>query len=67
VVELRSNNVGRYPVARAAGENQGVERSRAEGRTCGLQLHEVKGADANGPRHPRVPVHRQRRYVADAW
>jgi hypothetical protein len=27
----------------------------------------VKGADANGPRHPRVPVHRQRRYVADAW
>jgi hypothetical protein len=27
----------------------------------------VKGAAANGPRHPRVPVHRQRRYVADAW
>jgi hypothetical protein len=66
MVELGANNAGRYPVARTVGENQRVERSRAEGRTCGLQLHEAKGAAADGPRQPRVPVHRQRRHVADA-
>jgi hypothetical protein len=33
-------------------------RSRAEGRTCGLQLHEEEGAATDGSRHPRVPVHR---------
>jgi hypothetical protein len=27
---------------------------------CGLQLHEAKGAATDGPRHPRVRVHRRR-------
>jgi hypothetical protein len=27
----------------------------------------VKGAAADGPRHPGVRVHRRRRHVADAW
>jgi hypothetical protein len=48
-----------------AAEDQGFERSRAEGRTCGLQLYEEEGVD--GTRHPRVPVYRRRRHVEDAW
>jgi hypothetical protein len=43
------------------------ERSRAEGRTRGLQLHEEEGASTDGSRHPRLPVHRRGRHVADAW
>jgi hypothetical protein len=49
VVELGANDAGGYLATRAAGENQGLERSRTEGRTCGLQLHEAKGAAADGP------------------
>jgi hypothetical protein len=43
-----------------------VLRSRAEGRACGLQLHEAQGAATDGPRHPGLRVHRRRRHVADA-
>jgi hypothetical protein len=43
-----------------------ASQSRAEGGACGLQLHEAEGACADGPRHPRVPVHQRRRHVADA-
>jgi hypothetical protein len=66
VVELGANDAGRSPVTRAASEDQCAEGSRTEGRTCGLQLHEAKGAAADGPRHPRVRVHRRRRHVEDA-
>jgi hypothetical protein len=45
---------------RVVGEDQGAEGSRAEGRACGLQLHEVEGAAADGPRHPGIRVHRRR-------
>jgi hypothetical protein len=27
----------------------------------------VKGAVTDGPRHPRVRVHRRQQHVADAW
>jgi hypothetical protein len=33
----------------------------------GLQLPEAEGAATDGPQHPGVRVHRQRRHVADAW
>jgi hypothetical protein len=65
-VELRADDAVGYPATRAASEDQGFERSRAEGRACGLQLHEAKGAAADGPRHLGLLVHRRRRHVADA-
>jgi hypothetical protein len=46
LVELRADDAGGYPATQAAGEDQSLERSRAEGRACGLQLHEEEGAAA---------------------
>jgi hypothetical protein len=66
VVELGAYDAGGYLATRAAGKDQGAERSRAEGRTCGLQLHEAEGAAIDGPRHPRVRVNRRRRHIADS-
>jgi hypothetical protein len=65
-VELRADDAGGYLATRAAGEDQGFERSRAEGRACGLQLHEEKGAAADGSRHLGLLVHRRRRHITDA-
>jgi hypothetical protein len=39
MVELGADDARRTLVARVVGEDQGAEGSRAEGRTCGLQLH----------------------------
>jgi hypothetical protein len=39
---------GGYLATRATAEDQGFERSRAEGRTRGLQLHEEEGTTADG-------------------
>jgi hypothetical protein len=63
-IQMREDAAEQY---RVVGVDQGAEGSRAEGRTCGLQLHEAKGAVADGLRHPRVRVHWRRRHVADAW
>jgi hypothetical protein len=41
VVELGANDAGGYLATRTTGEDQGAKRSRAKGRTCGLQLHEA--------------------------
>jgi hypothetical protein len=40
LVENRTEDAGGYPATRAAAEDQGFERSRAEGRTRDIQLHE---------------------------
>jgi hypothetical protein len=48
LVEHGANNPGGYPATRAAAEDQGFERSRAEGRTCGLPLYEEEGTTADG-------------------
>jgi hypothetical protein len=50
-VEHRADDVGGYPATRTAGEDQGFEGSRPEGRACGLQLYEEEGAAADGSRH----------------
>jgi hypothetical protein len=47
-VEHRAHHVGGYPATRAAAEDQGFERSRAEGQTRGLQLYEEEGTTADG-------------------
>jgi hypothetical protein len=57
-VEHRADDAGGYLATRTAGEDQGFKRSRAEGRACGLQLHEEEGAAADGSRHPGLLVHR---------
>jgi hypothetical protein len=62
----REWDAGGYSTTRAAAEDQGFERSRAEGRTHGLQLHEEEGAAADGTRHPRVPIYGRRRHIEDA-
>jgi hypothetical protein len=49
-----------------AGEDQGFEGRRAEGRACGLQVYEEEGAATDGSRHPQLPVHQRGRLVADA-
>jgi hypothetical protein len=48
LVEHGADDVGGYSTTRAAAEEQGFERSRAEGRTRGLQLHEEEGTAAAG-------------------
>jgi hypothetical protein len=48
LVEYGANDAGGYSTTRAAAEDQGFERSRAEGRTRGLQLHEEEGTAADG-------------------
>jgi hypothetical protein len=57
MVEHKADDAGGYSTTRAIKEDQGPERGRAEGRTCGLQLHEEEGATTDGSRHPRVPVY----------
>jgi hypothetical protein len=65
-VEYGADDAGGYPATLAAAEDQGFERSRAEGRTCGLKLHEEEGAATDGSRHPRLLVHWRGRHIADA-
>jgi hypothetical protein len=48
LVKHRVDDPGGYSTIRAAVEDQGFERSGAEGRTCGLQLHEEEGGAADG-------------------
>jgi hypothetical protein len=48
LVEHGADHVGGYSTTRAAAEGQGFERSRAEGRTRGLQLHEEEGTAVDG-------------------
>jgi hypothetical protein len=62
----RADDVGGYSTTRTAAKDQGFERSRAEGQTRGLQLHEEEGAAADGARYPRVPIYGRRRHVEDA-
>jgi hypothetical protein len=47
-VEHGADDVGGYSTTRAAAEDQGFERSRAEGRTRGLQVHEEEDTAADG-------------------
>jgi hypothetical protein len=53
-VEYRTDDARGYPTTRTAGEDQGFEGSRAEGRACGLQLYEEEGAATDGSRYPRL-------------
>jgi hypothetical protein len=48
LVEYRANDARWYSTTRAAAEDQGFERSQAERRTRGLQLHEEEGTTADG-------------------
>jgi hypothetical protein len=48
LLEHGADHAGGYLATRAAAENQGFERSRDEGRTRGLQLHEEEGTTADG-------------------
>jgi hypothetical protein len=48
LLEHRVDHAEGYSTTRAAAEDQGFERSRAEGRTRGLQLHEEEDTAANG-------------------
>jgi hypothetical protein len=48
LVEYGADDAGGYLATRAAAEDQGFEGSRAEGRTCGLQLYEEEGATTDG-------------------
>jgi hypothetical protein len=43
-----AEDVGGNSTTRAPAEDQGFERSQAEGRTRGFQLHEEKGTTAEG-------------------
>jgi hypothetical protein len=65
-VEHRADDARGYSTTQTAVEDQGFERSRADGRTRGLQLHEEEGAAVDGTRHSRVPVYGRRRHVEDA-
>jgi hypothetical protein len=56
-VEHGAGDVGGYSTTRTTAEDQSFERSRAEGRTRGLHLHEEEGVAVDGARHPRVPVY----------
>jgi hypothetical protein len=47
-VEYGADDVGGYLATRAAAEDEGFEGSRAEGRTCGLQLYEEEGVATDG-------------------
>jgi hypothetical protein len=47
-VEHGADHAGGYSTTRVVVEDQGFERSRAEGRTCGLQLYEEEGTTADG-------------------
>jgi hypothetical protein len=67
LVEHRAHDAGGDPAPRAIGAHQGAERSRAEGRARGLQLHEAQGAATDGTRRFGLRVHGRRRHVADAW
>jgi hypothetical protein len=58
-VEYGADDARGYPATRTAGVDQGFEGSRAEGRTCGLQLYEEEGAATDGSRHPQLLVHRR--------
>jgi hypothetical protein len=51
MVEHRADDAGGYSTTRVDAKDQGFEGSRAEGQTCGLQLHEEEGAAADGTRH----------------
>jgi hypothetical protein len=46
MVELGADDARRTLVARIVSEDQGAEGSGAEGRACGLQLHEAESAAA---------------------
>jgi hypothetical protein len=48
MLEHGADDAGGYSTTRTAVEDQGFERSQAEGRTRGLQLHEEEGAATNG-------------------
>jgi hypothetical protein len=48
LVEHGADDAGEYSTTRAAAVDQGFERSRAEGRTRGLQLHEEEGTTVDG-------------------
>jgi hypothetical protein len=56
MVEYRADDARGYSTTRVVAEDQGLERGRAEGQACGLQLHEEERAAADGSRHSRVPV-----------
>jgi hypothetical protein len=66
MVEYRANDEGGYSTTRVVAEDQGLERGRAEGRACVLQLREEESTTVDGSRHSRVPVHERRRHVEDA-
>jgi hypothetical protein len=57
VVEHRADDASGYSTTRVDAEDQGLERSQAEGRAYGLKLHEEEGAATYASRHPRVSVH----------
>jgi hypothetical protein len=59
MVEHGAHHVGGYSTNQAAEEDQGPARGWAEGRASGLQLYEEEGATVDGPRYPRVSVHRR--------
>jgi hypothetical protein len=66
LMEHGADDARGYSTTRVAAEDQGFERSQAEGRTRGLQLHEEEGTTADGARYPRVPIYGRRRHVEDA-
>jgi hypothetical protein len=51
MVEHRADDAGGYSTTRVDAEDQGLERGRAKGRACGLQLHEKESAATDGRRY----------------